>query len=82
MIPKDYQLLPLEAFNTPWLSSLELKDENVKFRPRDTLIVGDGRNGEDVLSVLVAHRYLSSNPSGTVVVLCPPLLAMQFEERV
>ena len=82
LIPKDYQLLPLEAFNAPWLSSLELEDKNAKFLPRDTLIVGDeGGMGKTYSSVLVAHRYLSSNPSGTVVVLCPPLLAMQWKKE-
>ena len=82
LIPKDYQLLPLEAFNAPWLSSLELEDKNAKFLPRDTLIVGDeGGMGKTYSSVLVAHRYLSLNPSGTVVVLCPPLLATQWKKE-
>lgn len=82
LIPKDYQLLPLEAFNTPWLSSLSIEPSSDGFPPRDTLIVGDeGGMGKTYSSVLVAHRYLSSNPSGTVVVLCPPLLAMQWKKE-
>ena len=36
LVPKDYQLLPLEAFNTPWLSSLSIEPSSDGFSPRDT----------------------------------------------
>ena len=80
--PKDYQLLPLDSFLTPWLSSLELGKGNTIHHSRKTLIVGDeGGMGKTYAAVLVAHRYLSANQSGTVVVLCPPLLAKQWSDE-
>ena len=80
--PKAYQLLPLDSFLTPWLSSLKLPKENILQHKRETLIVGDeGGMGKTYASVLVAHRYLSENQSGTVVVLCPPLLGKQWQDE-
>jgi len=79
MPPKDYQLLPMDSFRSPWLCSLELPKGNSIHHNRDTLIVADeGGMGKTFASALVAHNYLSEDPSGTVVVLCPPLLMGQW----
>ena len=79
MTPKDYQLLPMDSFLTPWLFSLELPKGNTIHHNRGTLIVGDeGGMGKTFASALVAHRCLEEEPSGTIVVLCPPLLKGQW----
>ena len=76
-IPDRHQWLALECFITPWLNDIFTHENNHKntniFTKRDTLILADeGGMGKTYSAVIVALEYLKK--SGSVVVLCPPLL--------
>jgi len=74
--PMSHQFLAADMLATPWLSGL-IDDDKLR---RSRLIIADEGGTGKTLTAAIASRWVSvSNlESGTIIILCPPLLIEEW----